>query len=363
MTAAPGPPPAVPPGPPGDPVLTASGAGEWAARGDAGIRAVLADPRFTVLPPGPAGPPGTVAWLRSSASRFASGPEHRARRALVEAELSRLDPGDLRAAALELARGLLAGCGRPGDRADVMSLLARRVPAAVLAGRLGLADPVRAAAAVAAVAAAWFPGAGARQVPAADTATAWLMSGLGATGAGRDGGPAAGRDRAVARITILVQACDATAGLIGAALHLLQDSPAAGAGCPAGALLARTLRSRPPAPVIRRVAVAAAEVGGARVQAGDLVACDLDAAASDPAAGDPPDGAALSARPGGGPVTGPGLAFGAGLRPCPAPGHALALAAGVIDAVRERCELRPGSPVTYHAGPARLPERLDVVLR
>ncbi|HMG61817.1 MAG TPA: hypothetical protein VK599_02620, partial [Streptosporangiaceae bacterium] len=59
------------------PPLASSGAGEWTARRDADIRAVLADPRFTVPPPGPGGPPGTVSWLRASVSRFASGDEHR----------------------------------------------------------------------------------------------------------------------------------------------------------------------------------------------------------------------------------------------------------------------------------------------
>ena len=68
----------------------------------------------------------------------------------------------------------------------------------------------------------------------------------------------------------MVQACDATAGLIGTALHLLQDHPAAaaaaastacggrrlagGTDCPTDALLAETLRRRPPASKIRRVA-------------------------------------------------------------------------------------------------------------
>ena len=197
------------------PPLAPSGPGEWTARRDADIRAVLADRRLTVPPPGPGGPPGTVAWLRASVSRFANGAEHRGRRALVEAELGRLDPGALRAAAHELAVDQLARCGRPGDRADVMSLLARRVPAAALAARLGLADPLRAAAAVTAVAACYFPGSGTGREQRADAETAWLVTALSP----------AGPDVTVARIAIMVQACDATAGLIGTALHLLQEGP------------------------------------------------------------------------------------------------------------------------------------------
>jgi len=145
-----------------------------------------------------------------------------------------------------------------------------------------------------------------------------------------------------ARIAIMVQACDATAGLIGTALHLLQDRPAGGDGLaaddgsagsadvradadwPTAAVLDETLRRRPPASKIRRVASASADVGGQRVGAGERVVCDIDAAGRDP----------QGAPHGTGQAAPPGLAFGAGLRPCPGPGQALALAAGVIDAVR-----------------------------
>ena len=327
------------------PPLASSGPGEWTARRDADIRAVLADPRFTVSPPGPGGPPGTVSWLRASVSRFANGAEHRARRDLVEAELSRLDPDALRAIARELAVGQLAGCGRPGGRVDVMSLLARRVPVTALAAQLGLAAPLRAAAAVTAIAASYFPGSDARREQQADAETAWLVAALGS----------ARPDLTVARIAIMVQACDATAGLVGAALHLLQENTGgrAGGDWPTGALLAETLLRRPPASKFRRVASASADVGGQHVRAGERVVCDIDAAGCDPQAG----------AHGPGPAAPAGLAFGAGLRPCPGPAHALALAAGVIDAVRERCVLQPGTPVTYEVAPTRVPERLEVVLR
>jgi cytochrome P450 len=298
------------------------GQGEWTVRRDADIRAVLADPRFTVAPPGPGGPPGTVAWLRASVSRFATGAQHARRRALAESELRRLDPDALRTIARELAGAQLAGRGRgrPGRPAGVLSALARLVPPAALATALGAPGPMRVSAAVSTVAAAYFPGAGLRQEQRADRATAWLLTAL------RPAGPAdaAGVDLAVARITLLVQACEATAALIGAALDLLAEAPA-GAGGPTQALLAEALRRRPPVRAIRRVAgerVAAEPAGGGDVQPGDRVTCDVEAAARDPAAA----GGAAAAS----------LAFGAGIRPCPGPAHALALAAGVIDAVRER---------------------------
>jgi hypothetical protein len=83
------------------------------------------------------------------------------------------------------------------------------------------------------------------------------------------------------------------------------------------------------------------------------VVCDIEAAGRDPR---PVPHDAGHAAP-------PGLAFGAGLRPCPGPGQALALASGVIDAVRARCVLQPGTPLTYEAAPTRVPERLEAVLR
>jgi cytochrome P450 len=331
------------------------GPGEWTLGREADIRAALADARFTVLPPGPGGPPGTVAWLRASVSRFAGGAQHRARRALIERELRQLEPAALGRAARQLAVSQLAAAGRPGDRADVMSVVARPVPAAALAAALGLAGPLTVAAAVNAVAAAYFPGADARREQQADPAVAWLVAAL--TGAGPAaaagtgplaGRPAAGLDLAVARIAIMVQACEATAGLIGTALHVLQDAPAAGPAWPTSALLAHALRYRPPAGKIRRVAAGPAQLGGRRIRPGDQLTCDIESAGRDPQAGQ---------------GTGAGLAFGSGIRPCPGPAHALALAAGVVDAVRERCVLQPGAPVAYEASATRIPRRLDVLLR
>ena len=343
-------------GTPGPAALTGRpGPGEWTLGREADIRAVLADARFTVLPPGPGGPPGTVAWLRASVSRFAGGARHRARRALIESELRQLEPAALGRAARQLAVSQLAGAGRPGDRADVMSVVARPVPAAALAAAMGLAGPLAVAAAVNTVAAAYFPGADARRERQADPAVAWLVAALAGAGPAapggtgpRPGGPAAGLDLAVARIAIMVQACEATAGLIGTALHALQDAPQTGPAWPTSELLAHTLRYRPPAGKLRRVAAGPAQLGGRRIRPGDQVTCDIESAGRDPQAG---------------PGAGPGLAFGSGIRPCPGPAHALALAAGVIDAVRERCVLRPGAPVAYEASATRIPGRLDVLLR
>jgi cytochrome P450 len=333
------------------PRLDPSGPGEWTVRRDADIRAVLSDPRFLVPEAGPPGPAGTVSWLRASVSRFTNGAEHQRRRALLVAELGRLDAGALRGAAHERAADRIADSGGPGTVIDVMDLLSRRVPLATLADGLGIADPEQAAEAVMSVAVGYFPGASPDQLQRADAATAWLVSEIGAV---------APPDVTIARITLLVQGCEATASLIGTALHALQDAPAASAAWTADMVLAETLRCSPPAPAARRVAGEAADSPGQHggVRPGDTVLCDITAGNRDPAVFGDPD------RFDPGRADGQSLSFGHGIRPCPGPGQALALAAGVVDAVRERCVLRAGTPVVYvQSGVARMPQRLEVGVR
>jgi cytochrome P450 len=273
---------------------------EWVVTETAEVHAVLADERFVVRPAEAGAPAGTVAWLRASVSRFANGAEHDRRRTLVVAELEHLDAAELRTAARAAAG---AACAAAPDEA--VATLARRVPAIVLAERFGAADPAQVAAAVGAVAAAYFPGAAEPVERAADAAVKSLPDLL----AGPD------LDRVVARITVLVQGYDATANLVAAALSLLSELPADVA---TDTLLAETAYRRPPVPALRRVADAPARLGDRAIEAGDSVVCEVTAASA-------PDGPAADA-----------LTFGYGLRPCPGPAQALALAAGVIDAVRER---------------------------
>ena len=288
---------------------------EWVVTETAEVHAVLADERFVVRPAQAGAAAGTVAWLRASVSRFANGPEHDRRRALVVTELEDLDPAGLRTAARAAAG---AACAASPDEA--VATLARRVPAMVLAERFGAADPVAVAAAVGAVAAAYFPGAAEPLERAADAAVKSLLDLLGGPGLGGvdlDGVDLDGvdLDRVVARVTVLVQGYDATANLVAAALSLLSELPA---DVTTDVLLAETAYRRPPVPALRRVADAPARLGDRAIKAGDSVVCEVTAASA-------PDGPAADA-----------LTFGYGLRPCPGPGQALALAAGVIDAVRDR---------------------------
>jgi cytochrome P450 len=218
---------------------------------------------------------------------------------------------------------------------------------AAMAAALGAADAGTAAAAAAQAARGYFPGADEQTARLADEATAQLVTLLGPAEPGI----------VVARIALLVQGCDATAGLIGTALHVLADAPAGAGGWPTGALLAEVLRHSPPVRASRRVAVAAAQVAGQQVGAGDAVVCSVEEANRDPAVFERP-GEFDPARP-----QPPGLTFGYGVRPCPGEAQALLLAAGVVDAVRERARLLPGQPVEYEPNPAlRIPRRLEVEL-
>jgi hypothetical protein len=140
---------------------------------------LLASP---VPDPGPAGPFGTLPWLRATVSRFANGETHARRRALVEALLP--SPSELREAARHETR-----VERP------------YVPVAVLAAFLDCSDPVAAVGLVRVVAAAYQPH---TSHPDADHALAALLSLL----------PGGEEELVAARVAILVQACEATAGLV-----------------------------------------------------------------------------------------------------------------------------------------------------
>ena len=178
------------------------------------VRAILADPSY-VVPPAAAVPEtefGTLAWLRSLVARFCDGDAHDRRRALVERDLADLDPDRLRLAAAELTGRELAQQAR-GEQFDAM-ILARRVPVAVLAAELGLVrDGLRRAVDAVITASPGYPNPDAAWL-GTDASVKQLAEALVAAG---DLGPQ-DAELLANRIGLLMQACDATAGLIGNAL-------------------------------------------------------------------------------------------------------------------------------------------------
>jgi cytochrome P450 len=327
--------------------LHVPGAG-WAVTRASQVRQVLGDPNYEVASAEPGGSAGSVAWLRSSVSRFTNGAEHARRRARTIAELGSLPAAHLRAEAGALARAVMDAAA-PAGQIDLMESLARRVPMAVLAARLGFPDAGRAADAVCILAPAYFPGASAECERAADAATAGLVDMLA---------PAV-EEETVARIQLLVQGCDATAALIGKAVcrvlpPLVDDRARA---WPTDAILAEVLRYDPPLRVSRRVSRQDARLDGHLIAAGSAVLLHVDSANRDPEVCAQPE----TFDPGR--TDGSNLTFGSGLRPCPGQEQAMTLAAGVIDAVRDRGTVIIG-PVGYEPQVnLRVPARLVVGLR
>jgi cytochrome P450 len=276
----------------------------------ADVRLVLASDAFAV-PEAPAGDTG-MAWLRATVSRFANGADHARRRAVALAEVERLSPAGLRRAAEARIDDVLDSAA--GGGLDLMPL-ARRIPVATLAAELGA--PEGTADDVVAVAAVYAPGSG--ESSTADAAVERLVEVLGDGEAG------------AVRISLLVQACDATAALIGNAL-------AAGLAAPeplgVDELLDVTVRRDPPVRVTRRVCRTPAVVGDEAIEPGDAVVLDLEAAEA---------------------------TFGAGIRPCPGSEQALALATGFVEPVLRRCAL--AGELRWAPSPnLRVLERLDVVV-
>jgi cytochrome P450 len=260
----------------------------------ADVVAVLGDSRFQVPPVPAAGTGIDLRWLRATVPRFSNGDLHAVRRADVQAEIDRLNPRALRARAAEMAR----------------SVAIEEVPVWVLAAALDIKVPVYHD--VEAVARDYLTGA----VDDSELADAAVLNLVQVFGGMAD-------ERTAGRISLLVQACTATATLIANALTAWRTwSP----DCDVPALVTETLRHDPPVPVMRRVAVADARIGATEVPSGVLAILDLKSANRDPAVFTDPD--RFDPR-----RTTSHLTFGVGIRPCPGRDHAVAIAVGVVEAV------------------------------
>jgi cytochrome P450 len=318
----------------------------WVVTRASQVQAVLADHRYGVSAAVGGGPAGSIGWLRASVSRFANGPDHFVRRARVSAELAGLPPEALRADAEEQAHAVIDSAVGAGT-IDVMARLARVVPMTVLAARLGIADASRAAEAVRTTAAGYFPGADVSTECAADASTSELVRMLD---------PGA-EDTIVAKIAVMVQGCDATAGLIGSAVrYALPPEAGPRSDWPTEAIVAEAARYDPPLRVTRRVSLEDASLAACPVPAGTTVLLRVDSANRDPEIVTAPE----KFDPGRADCH--SLTFGYGLRPCPGQAHAVALAIGVVQAVRDRCATVIGH-VDYEPASLRIPARLEASLK
>jgi cytochrome P450 len=270
--------------------------GSWVVAGARDVAAALASPALTAAAvPGQDGP---AARLLASMARFSDGPDHRRRREVVTSLLPPV-PRVARTAAVRTNDYL----NRRNAAFDVMPL-ARQLPAEVLACALGLAqaDAARAATLTGMLCDAVTPSLLPREGTAAigDGAASQLTA-LMAGRWGQDD------ERVTAAVSILFQARDATAALIGTAV--LAGGRAPGSGQSAAQRVEHALRHEAPVQCTRRTAPTEAQIGDAKIPAGAPVWIFV----------------ATAERGSGVPAT-----FGSGPHGCPGAAHASAIARQVV---------------------------------
>jgi cytochrome P450 len=244
---------------------------------------------------------GPAATLLAAMARFTEGATHaQARRAVTEV-IESIDGQRVRAVAAERARVALDGSRGAVDAGD----LARQVTTEALALALGLTPPQAAATVddVAVLCRAAAPGAGPRPADDADAAAHALVTRCSAAGSS---------DRVVAMVSVLFQAHDAVAALVGNCL-VARIRNGTGAG-DVNRLVRTTLVEDPPVHATRRWADTTLELDGATITPGDEVTIVLATDATDRV---------------------PPATFGSGPHACPGHELALALATGFLTGVRD----------------------------
>lgn len=274
--------------------------GAWVVSGHRGVAAALASPALSVAPAaGQAA--GAAADLVARMARFSDGEDHRRRRAVV----SLLLPPVARITSITADRVndyLL----RRTSTFDIMPM-ARELPAEVLARSLGLpaAKAGRAAFLTGVLCDALTPALRPRKLPpgAADAAAEELEALV------RRYLETASSERVDAAVSILFQARDATAALIGTAV--LAGSSDGDPRSP-GQRVEEVLRHDAPVQCTRRTAIADAAIGDVTVPAGSAVWIFL----------------ATAEHGMGMPAT-----FGSGPHGCPGAAHATAIARQVVTVI------------------------------
>jgi cytochrome P450 len=296
--------------------------GQWVVSTPPDVAAALTAAGLHVVPPAATG--GAAADLIARMARFCDGDAHRRRRALTVRLLPPV--GEIAGHAADLAEGYLRARAA-ADLLDVMPL-ARTLPAEALARAMGLSAK-DAAAAADATGRLCEALSSARAAGGAEAAIA-LGAALGPL-------RLSGEDEAAAAASILFQARDATAALIGAAvLASARAQPGQTA-----VLVDSVLRRDGPVQCTRRTAVADTAIGAVVIPRGADVWIFLAAAELG---------------------NGPPATFGGGPHGCPAAGPAAAIARAVVAAL-DAGDWRAvaGQHVDYAARPnLRLPCRVLV---
>lgn len=312
--------------------------GLWVAASAQSAAAVLAHPDCRVRPVAQPVPPalaGTAAGdLFGRLVRMNDGAQHAALKAIVLRAMAGLDPEAARARARTLAAAL------PRVEADDAHEAHRwmfTLPVLCVADLLGVplerdADghvATRVAGFVATFAAAMSPLARPADVEAGAVAAQWLTR-WAREHAAAPGGLLAAMAEAAAEsdidpatllanaVGLMIQACEATAGLVGNTLVRLGRTGHPPASL--DALVADVARTDPPIQNTRRFLAADATLRGVPVKAGDAVLVLLAAASHDPNAES----------------TGPAWTFGTGRHGCPGEALARTLAACTVESLLAR---------------------------
>jgi cytochrome P450 len=302
--------------------------GAWVVARPDDVAAALASPGLSVALPH--SPEGRAAQLQSQMARFSDGTDHARRRALVEALLP--DPTGLEQQAARRAGEVL----EPGRGVVDAMPVARTAPIATLAAALGVpaADVARVVTMTGRLCDGLAPPLDARPVARTEVDAAAVLLSASALVAPAGADRPADDEAVAAAVSLLFQARDATAALIGAALLINADADDADHG------IARALRQELPVQCTRRTARADVEIGGTTLPRGAPVWVLLAAAETGPPA--------------------PPATFGSGPHACPGAALAEVLARGVVAGIHGAgWRAVPGQPVTYEPRPnLRLPTQV-----
>ncbi|MGO4325873.1 cytochrome P450 [Cupriavidus sp. 2TAF22] len=314
--------------------------GLWVAAGAAEVAAVLAHPACRVRPPAQPVPPALVGSaagvLFGGLVRMNDAAWQAPLKDVLRKHLAGLDPGGMRARVAALAQALPFDAAQAGAAVNHWMFA---LPVLAVADALGMAvagapgEGAAVAGQVAAFARALSPLATPQEIAggsdAAQSLQAWMRTQLPGAGRPLDAlvrdAQAAGIARdviAANAIGLLIQSCEATAGLVGNMLLWLGRRHAGEAAQAADLreLAARVLREDPPVQNTRRFLAADARLCGADLKAGDAVLVVLAAASLDDSvdAGSPP------------------WTFGRGRHACPGDALATAVAQAVVEVLLAR---------------------------
>lgn len=308
--------------------------GLWVAAGAAEVQAVLTHPACRVRPPAQAVPPAlagsTAGALFGGLIRMNDGDWHAPLKGVLRKRMACLELAGMGARVQALAQDLPFDAVRPGAAVNHWMFT---LPVLAVTDALGLAVAGKPGVAgqVAAFARAMSPLAAAPEIAAGSEAATWLQAWMRTSLSSAPPLDALVQEALAAGVAqeiivtnaigLLIQACEATAGLVGNMLLRLGRDTSHGRELLAlDCVVARVLREDPPVQNTRRFLAADVRLCGAQLKAGDAVLVVLAAASLE-------RGEAATPAP---------WTFGRGRHACPGDALASTVAQAVVAALLAR---------------------------